>query len=393
MKHLLLTIFGTTRRLTKPPVHNVPLPRGIVTLAAACCFFAQVANCQTLGLTPQDHAEVARLGLSSTFSSLGSLLFQSVQIVRARAVAYRGVDREMAECVIRGGSRESCFHWGTALRQRILVEHDEAKQVVLNTCEDAKILPSKLAESSGYTGEDIASTRQLLLKMFAAAGVECHVPAAPAPRFTPVPQTAPEAPSPAALPPAIGSFWNRVFGGEAQHIAWVKEDLLAYIAAARNGFEEFKKGPSFLNEAGQKSWQSKSAPALAKNCRVIQLLAGNPNSFSCILTTNTELEVIRKDYERFVRYIRLTIPNDWEQVSDPLGEVESTGWKSKTGLSGEIFVHLDPERNEYSLCYQMEGLKSPRKTSAPAKKTAPPASRANPSPPAAKPSAATAKPR
>lgn len=381
-----------------------PMIRGVLVIGTACCLLAQGNNGQTFGLTAEDHSEVARLNLTPTFASLGGLLFQAVQIVRERASAYRGMDRGMAECVIRGGSPASCAAGGRAANGRLLVEHDEAKGVVLRTCEDAKTVPEKLVETYGYGQADVDSARELLLKMFGAAGVECAIPTARAAQPRPAANTglfgtaiqSSAQPRPtgnmdpygmanqglnarsAEISIAKGSFWERVWGGEAEHKAWVKEDLMAYIAAGRRNFEGYKKGPSFLNEDGHKSWQSNTKPAMAENCRVIQVDANQPNAFVCILARHSDLALLRKDYERFVGYVREAVPVDWLFIPNAIGGVESTGWGSSSGLSGEVYILADSSKNDYTLSYQITGLQPVAKLVAPVKQVPKPVQSSKP---------------
>ena len=159
------------------------MKRGVLTCLFAVFLCAQgaqqfMSNPERFGLNTQDVAELARLNAIATFVNIAEPLFQCRAIIDQCVKDIKDLDRRAAEARIRGGNPAMILQRLEQEKQQIYRQHEDAREVMLTKCEDAKPIPSALAKTYGYSHNDASIARDLLLKMFGAARMSCSIPVA-----------------------------------------------------------------------------------------------------------------------------------------------------------------------------------------------------------------------
>jgi hypothetical protein len=139
----------------------------------------------------------------------------------------------------------------------------------------------------------------------------------------------------------------------AAMLGWVREDVAAYIAASRNGFEAYKKGQPQVSQ-GLRMWDSSVKPAFAKGCWVVQ--GDTATTFSCLLSEKPDLNAARDDYTELTGDVTASLPPDWHpEAAPPFGRdfPASKGYRSSSGSHAEIWIARAASGGGYELHYQL----------------------------------------
>jgi len=137
--------------------------------------------------------------------------------------------------------------------------------------------------------------------------------------------------------------------------AWLKavrEDVTDYIAASATGFDAYKKGDS-TPVSGNRVWESKVKPQLARGCWVIQ--GDATATFSCLLFTDSDLNKLHSFYTNLTDDIGVSLPADWKADAVPPfgGDLPSKSFQASSGAHGEIWIGRADSGNGYELHYQV----------------------------------------
>jgi len=136
-------------------------------------------------------------------------------------------------------------------------------------------------------------------------------------------------------------------------LGWVREDVAAYLAASRMGFEAYKKGQPQISQ-GLRMWDSNVKPAFAKGCWVVQ--GDTTTTFSCLLSEATDLKATLDEYTELTFDVAASLPADWHaEAAAPFSSTftASKGYRSSSGSHGEIWIEHAASRGVYRLQYQL----------------------------------------
>ena len=161
-------------------------------------------------------------------------------------------------------------------------------------------------------------------------------------------------PAPPVSTGDVGSSGDRIEQPDSEQAneeyeKWVKGDIGEYITASNSNFEQYKTGtPQMIN--GHEVWTAQK-PLFADSC---QIVAMTTNILTCQLDHFKTLQEAESAYAQLLGYVYDAVPT-WTKTANPFAaEVKSTGLlSSELGLEGEIWIHSDPDKPEWSLHYEI----------------------------------------
>ncbi len=141
---------------------------------------------------------------------------------------------------------------------------------------------------------------------------------------------------------------------EAFELSLVRDHILEYIAAAPSGFESYKVGEPWVDNAGDKVWRAKQ-PLLAKSCSIVERKS---NIYFCTLSPSNSKNDGLAEYSKLLGSVRKSLPQGWTEMPEPpyKDEVMSAVFRASDGLEGEIWLNYDADSGKYNLNYQVVSL-------------------------------------
>jgi hypothetical protein len=137
-------------------------------------------------------------------------------------------------------------------------------------------------------------------------------------------------------------------------LGWVREDLAAYLEAAKTGFDSFKgtEVPPAADFQGQRVWKSSVQPALAQGCWVVQ--ATTTSTFTCILP-ESNLSIANSYYTQITDDLTASLPAGWSPVGEApfTGDLPSKRYQSSGDAHGEVWLVPASDAGAYELHFQL----------------------------------------
>jgi hypothetical protein len=139
--------------------------------------------------------------------------------------------------------------------------------------------------------------------------------------------------------------------GQASVRQGVRQDVAAFVEAAKTGFNAYKKGEPQVSQ-GLRMWESNTKPASAKNCWVVQ--GDTSTTLSCLLSTSIDLNATRSYYAQLTEDVTASLPAGWSPLAAPAFGPEfpaSKGYRASSGAHAEVWI-ARAASGEYELHYQ-----------------------------------------
>jgi hypothetical protein len=140
---------------------------------------------------------------------------------------------------------------------------------------------------------------------------------------------------------------------------YIAGDVQEFLAASAQGFEAYKDGAPATRADGIRWWKSSRQPFLALVCEI--QVRGLTKSYFCVLSESAYKGEIDLQYQELNSEVAAALPAGWARtLTDPFsGVIESRGYFSQEGTSGQIWVAYDPNQKDYTLNFQIVTTNSP----------------------------------
>jgi hypothetical protein len=202
----------------------------------------------------------------------------------------------------------------------------DIEDVVMQTTEKKFSLPAIACREAG--GRACAGERSALADAGGGSGTG---PGEPVEHAAPVP--------PESEPPAMATF--------------VAEDVHEFLSGAADGFESYRSGPVHTRpQDGLRWWDSSRKPLLADHCEIQQQHGGT--AYFCVLYKSPDKSKLAVHYNDLISAVVAALPEGWTMTPNPFtGVVDSKGFTSSDGTSGQIWMVFDENIGQYTLNFQI----------------------------------------